>query len=200
MKKEINILKKKYQQVTLPYSEDSGLENLWERIDKKQYFQFFYLPRFAIVTILICILATGFIGAASASKPGTALYPIKVLSQKAVKSATRVLPPQIEKGVNALFAPEAPTLTPTLAPVATPTDVQDTFEPEDKNNESTGHDSSNNDVETTGQINNKNQDSNGSENVKGAETKLGNEDQEKSSEINKSSNNHTSEENSGKKD
>lgn len=174
MKKEINTLKKKYISITPPdLFEASGIEDLWIRIDKKQYPPFLYFPGVIITIVLAFILTSGLIGIASASaKKGSLLYPVKMVSQNVINSASRMLPSK----VNHFFVPAAK-----LTPTGNPTWKQD--EQDKEENETVRNDSSDKKI----QILERDEESStidNSENIKGENTEQDGKNQEKSSDEN----------------
>lgn len=172
MKKEINTLKKKYTSIAPPdLFETSGMEDLWIRIDKKQYAPFFYFPGVIITIILAFILTSGLIGIASASaKKGSLLYPVKIASQNVISSASRMLPSK----VNRFFVPAAK-LTPTGNP-ALKQDEQDNKE-EDKTVQDDSSDKKNEILER----NEENSSIDNSRDIKGENVEQGSKNQENSS-------------------
>lgn len=114
MKEEINRLKKEYENTKPPvYLNTFGVSDLWERVDFEKHSYRFHFSKFMVIGVLVFIVLTGFLGIASAkSAPGTSLYPVKKLTQEAVKAISEIKPFDHPKPLRVSPTPSiAPTVT-----------------------------------------------------------------------------------------
>ena len=115
MEQEIEKLKRAYLEVEAPVELDFyGFEDVLDRINNKRK-NSFYIYRYAGLTLVVLVMLSGVAGITFASKPNSALYPLKIAAQKAIADVTHTSPKYVEDTIDNFISPKK--VTPTVAPV-----------------------------------------------------------------------------------
>lgn len=115
MEQEIEKLKKAYLEVEAPVELDFyGFEDVLDRINNKRK-NSFYIYRYAGLTLVVLVMLSGVAGITFASKPNSALYPLKIAAQKAIADVTHTSPKHVEDTIDNFISPKK--VTPTVAPI-----------------------------------------------------------------------------------
>lgn len=95
--KKLTELKQYYLKETLPEENVTALwQELSDKLPGRQYHPYHYTARYAVLTFVLVSLFTGGIFSIQAAQPNTPLYPMRVLTEKAVARVTGQYDPVIE--------------------------------------------------------------------------------------------------------
>lgn len=124
MENEIKQLKKEYDQTSPPpFLVENGINDLWHRVDNQTQNRYFNSRffKYAMLGILVFFVPAVLVGALSTqAKADSALYPVKVFTQKAVTTFSEATFDKINKTQEELIENIQPTPTASPTPTVTP--------------------------------------------------------------------------------
>jgi len=118
MENEINKLKKEYDQASPPiFLVENGIHDLWRRVNNQNKYFNSKIFKYVMLGMLALLVSSGLIGAVSTQATAdSALYPVKILTQKAVSTISNATLNTLTKSQEIIYRnvnpkPDLPTST-----------------------------------------------------------------------------------------